>query len=124
MDDLNFEGTKKTPRIQFCADGKLSISGRSIPEDASKFFDALYVWIYEYCARPSENTMVDIQLEYFNSGSSKAVLHILRELVELRNKGHNVTLNWYYEEGDDDILERGQYIASILETKFNFIMVE
>jgi len=124
MDDLNFEGTKKTPNIQFCNDGKLSISWRSIPEDASKFFDGLYVWIYEYCASPSENTVVDIQLEYFNSGSSKAVLHILRELVELRNKGHNVVLNWYYEEGDDDILERGQYIASILETKFNFIMVE
>ena len=124
MDDLNFEGTKKTPNIQFCNDGKLSISGRSIPEDASKFFDGLYVWIYEYCARPSENTVVDIQLEYFNSGSSKAVLHILRELVVLRTKGHIVILNWYYEEGDDDILERGQYIASILETKFNFIMVE
>jgi hypothetical protein len=124
MDDLNFEGTKKTPRIQFFTDGKLSISGRSIPEDASKFFDALYVWVYEYCARPAENTNVEIQLEYFNSGSSKAVLHMLRELVELRNKGRNVVFNWYYEEGDDDILERGQYIASILETKFNFIMVE
>jgi hypothetical protein len=124
MDDLNFEGTKKTPRIQFFADGKLSISGRSIPEDASKFFDALYVWVYEYCTRPAKNTIVEIQLEYFNSGSSKAVLHMLRELVELRNKGQNVVLNWYYEEGDDDILERGQYIASILETKFNFIMVE
>jgi len=124
MDDLKFEGTKKTPHVNFCADGKLSLSGRSIPEDASKFFDSLYVWVYEYCAQPSENTTVDIQLEYFNSGSSKAVLHILRELVELKNKGNNVVLNWYYEDGDDDILERGQYISSILETNFNFIMVE
>ena len=124
MEDLIIEGTKRTPEISFCADGKLRIAGRSIPEDASKFFDSLYVWIYEYCAHPPENTVVDIQLEYFNSGSSKSVLHILRELVELRNKGHNVVLNWFYEEGDDDILERGQYYSSILETKFNFIIVE
>ena len=124
MEDLSFEGTKKTPQIHFCTDGKLSISGRSIPEDATKFFDSLYVWIHEYCAQPPKNTVVDVQLEYFNSGSSKAVLHMLRELVELKTKGLNVVLNWYYEEGDDDILERGQYIASILETKFNFIIVE
>lgn len=124
MEDLVIAGTKRTPEIGFYTDGKLRISGRSIPEDASKFFDSLYVWIYEFCARPPENTVVDIELEYFNSGSSKSVLHILRELVELRNKGHNVVFNWFYEVGDDDILERGQYYASILETKFNFIQSE
>jgi hypothetical protein len=124
MEDLIIEGTKKTPEIHFSTDGRIKISGRSIPEDASKFFDSLYVWIYEYCAHPADKTIVDIQLEYFNSGSSKSVLHILRELIEVKNKGYQVILNWYYEDGDDDILERGQYYSSILETHFNFILVE
>jgi hypothetical protein len=121
MDNLLIESTKKTPEVSFNMDGKIKISGRSIPEDATKFYDDLYEWIYHYCQNPPESTTVDIELEYFNSGSSKAILHILRGLVDISKKGHKLTINWYYEEGDDDIMERGEYYESILETKFNFI---
>ena len=121
MDNLLIESTKKTPEIVFNTDGRFRISGRSIPEDASKFYDDLFEWIYSYCKTPAESTTVDIELEYFNSGSSKALLHILRALAEIDRNGFKLTINWYYEEGDDDIMERGEYYESILEIKFNFI---
>ena len=121
MDNLLIENTKKTPRVSFNVDGRIKISGRSIPEDASKFYDALYVWISEYCRTPSEITTIDIELEYFNSGSSKSLLNILKELVNSLTNNYKLIINWYYEEGDDDILERGEYYESILDTKFNFI---
>ncbi len=124
MDNLLIESTKKTPEVSFNADGRIKISGRSIPEDATKFYDDLYEWVFYYCQNPPESTTVDIELEYFNSGSSKAILHILRALVDISKKGHKMTINWYYEEGDDDIMERGEYYESILETKFNFIETE
>jgi len=124
MDNLLIESTKKTPEVSFNVDGRIKISGRSIPEDATKFYDDLYEWIFYYCQNPSESTTIDIELEYFNSGSSKAILHILRALVDVAKKGHKITINWYYEEGDDDIMERGEYYESILETKFNFIETE
>jgi hypothetical protein len=124
MDNLLIESTKKTPEVFFSTDGRIKISGRSIPEDATKFYDDLYEWIYYYCLEPSDTTTVDIELEYFNSGSSKALLHILRALVDVSKHGHKLTINWYYEEGDDDIMERGEYYESILETKFNFIETE
>ncbi|MBN2480903.1 MAG: DUF1987 domain-containing protein [Bacteroidales bacterium] len=121
MENLLIESTKKTPEVSFNAEGKIRISGRSIPEDATKFYDDLFEWIYYFCQDPPESTTVDIELEYFNSGSSKALLHILRALREVVNKGNKLTINWYYEEGDDDIMERGEYYESILEIKFNFI---
>ncbi|UCH14949.1 MAG: DUF1987 domain-containing protein [Bacteroidales bacterium] len=124
MDNLLIESTKKTPEVSFNVDGRIKISGRSIPEDATKFYDDLYEWVFYYCQNPPESTTVDIELEYFNSGSSKAILHILRALVDIAKKGHKMTINWYYEEGDDDIMERGEYYESILETKFNFIETE
>lgn len=124
MDNLLIESTKKTPEVSFNVEGRIKISGRSIPEDATKFYDDLYEWIFHYCQNPPESTIVDIELEYFNSGSSKAILHILRALVDVAKKGHKITINWYYEEGDDDIMERGEYYESILETKFNFIETE
>ncbi len=121
MENLLIESTKKTPEIAFIADGRIRISGRSIPEDATRFYDDLFTWIYHFCQDPPESTTVDISLEYFNSGSSKALLHILRSLTEIVKKGKKLTINWYYEEGDDDIMERGEYYESILEVKFNFI---
>jgi hypothetical protein len=32
-------------------------------------------------------------------------------------------INWYYEEGDEDILEKGENISSVLDVTFNFIMI-
>lgn len=120
MNNLLIESTKKTPEVSFNADGRLKISGRSIPEDPTVFYDKLFEWIYFYCQEPSDITTLDIELEYFNSGSSKAILHILRALVDISKKGKRLSVNWYYEEGDDDIMERGEYYESILEFKFNF----
>jgi len=124
MDNLLIESTKKTPDVAFNMDGRMRISGRSIPEDASRFYDELFEWVNLYSQSPPESTTIDIELEYFNSGSSKALLHILRALTEIVKKGNKLTINWYYEEGDDDIMERGEYYESILEIKFNFIQTD
>ena len=121
MDNIFIERTGRTPEVQMDKTGKVKMSGRSIPEDPAKFYEPLYLWIYEYCFNPLPKTIIDIDLEYFNSGSFKCLLFMLKEFSELRNKGKEVIINWVYEEGDDDIRERGEYFESILETKINII---
>jgi hypothetical protein len=124
MENLLIASTKRTPEVNFSTDGRLKISGRSIPEDPNQFYDKLFEWVFYYCQEATPTTTIDIALEYFNSGSSKAILEILRALVDTAKKGKQISINWYYEEGDDDILERGEYYESILDVKFNFIETE
>ena len=124
METISLESTKKTPMVLLDPSGKIRIGGRSIPEDASKFFDGILNWILDYVNNPQDSTVIDIELEYFNSGSAKFVMQILRELSELIHNGKELKVNWYYEEGDDDILERGEYYASILDLEINFIETE
>jgi len=121
MELVTLESTKKTPNVLLDPSGRIRIGGRSIPEDASKFYDNILNWVLDYCHTPSDSTVVDIELEYFNSGSAKFVMQILRELSELLAEGKDLKVNWYYEEGDDDILERGEYYSSILDLEINFI---
>jgi hypothetical protein len=121
MELISLESTKKTPNVLLDPSGRIRIGGRSIPEDASKFYDNILNWVLDYCNTPSDHTVVDIELEYFNSGSAKFVMQILRELSELLTEGKELKVNWYYEEGDDDILERGEYYSSILDLEINFI---
>lgn len=124
MERVDIEGTKKTPAIVLDPKGVIKMSGRSIHEDPAKFFDPLVVWIENYCKSPQEVTTVEIKLEYFNSGSAKYILTILQLLHMLTEQELRLVVNWFYEEGDDDILERGEYYASILDTNFNFIEFE
>jgi len=52
------------------------------------------------------------------------MLRLLKKLKEVDNDGYDLKINWVYEEGDDDILERGEYYASILDLRINFIEIE
>ncbi len=104
--------------------GKFRIEGRSIPEDASLFYSSVLEWIGKYLIRNSQQTTIEIALEYLNSGTSKYILQILKMLNEYKPESHVLTVNWYYEVGDDDILERGEYYSSILEIDINFIETE
>lgn len=121
MENLTIKGTYRTPEVEFFNSGKLLIKGRSIPEDAGLFYNHLYSWIFRYCMSPCNETEVNLALEYMNSGSAKSVLQILRELVSISENGCELVINWYYESGDEDMLEKGEYFESILKHKFNFI---
>jgi len=124
IEPVYIEGTRKTPAISLDPKGTIKIEGRSIPEDASLFFEDLLAWVGEYIHLKKPETRVDFSFEYLNSGTSKVVLQVLTSLKDLKDQGLGVTVNWYYEEGDDDILERGEYYASILHMKINLIELE
>jgi len=120
MEPIYLDGTNRTPFVSLDPSGKFRIRGRSIHENPSKFFDPILDWVLAYLNDPRETTVFDIELEYFNSGSSRYILDILTLLME-RKADKKLIINWYFEDGDDDLLERGQYYESILNTKFNFI---
>ena len=124
MEKLEFQPTHKTPYVLLDPSGKIKFRGRSIPEDVSLFYEEILDWIINYSASPSQYTEVDIEMEYLNSGTSKYMLRLLKKLKEVDNNGYGLHINWVYEEGDDDILERGEYYASILNLKINFIEIE
>jgi hypothetical protein len=62
-----------------------------------------------------------MSLEYFNSASAKVFIHILQKITYVALRHKKFVFNWYYEDGDDDILERGEYFSSVLDVPFNFV---
>jgi len=121
MDRIEFQPTSKTPYVLLDPEGKITFRGRSIPEDVSIFYEQVVDWIRDYCSSPASLTSLEVEMEYLNSGTSKYMLKILKIIKELEDAGSDLSIKWIYEEGDDDILERGEYYASILDLKINFI---
>ena len=124
MEELRISPTKNTPEIILNPEGIIRIKGRSIHENVTDFFEPVEEWISDYINAPAEVTSVDLSLEYFNSASAKVFIHVLQKITYVTLKRKKFIFNWYYEEGDDDILERGEYFASVLDVKFNFIKVK
>lgn len=122
MEDINIQGTPKTPTVEFNAsNGTLLLKGRSIPENSIEFYRPLIDWIANYSKQPQAQTEVSIQLEYFNTSSSKCILDVFKKLETL---GENVSIKWYYEEDDEDMLEAGEDYDAIINIPFKMIEVE
>ena len=122
MEDLNLEGTAKTPTIDFKSNGELLIKGRSIPENSIEFYKPIIDWISDYGNSPQSDTSVNIQLEYFNTSSSKCILDVFKKLESLSDTA--VKIKWYYEEDDEDMLEAGEDYEAIIDLPFEMVEVE
>ncbi len=125
MDNLILEGSNKTPAINFKADtGILEIAGKSIPENSFGFYQPLFAWIDNYVLNPVAKTEIKISLEYFNTSSSKCLLDILRKLEALKkSEKSDVSVSWYYESDDEDMMEAGQDYDSLVDLTFNIIKI-
>ena len=124
MDTLSIEGTPKTPTVKFDASaGIVEIKGRSIPENSIEFYRQLVDWLEGYLKESPSQTQVNIQLEYFNTSSSKCILDVFKKLEAIHRVNQGVTINWFYDEEDEDMLEAGQDYESIIRIPFKMVEV-
>ena len=116
---INIKGTEDTPKVILdIKKEEFEISGRSLPEDAEKFYAPIQKWMEIYVKNPCLNTAFTINLEYFNSSSVKQILRILIKLEQIVKDGKKVKITWFHHE-DDELMEvRGQEIKSVLDVPF------
>ena len=119
METIKIQGTEDTPRIILDTEKDLlEISGRSLPEDVSAFYEPVLNWLNEYAENPNDKTIFNFKLTYFNTASSKLLLDILMKLEELHEKGNDVLIRWHYPEDDEDMEEAGEEYADIVDVPF------
>jgi hypothetical protein len=124
MEPIIIEGTPKTPSVKFDAsEGIFEIKGRSIPENSVEFYKPLNEWLDNYMQVPLDKTVVNIRLEYFNTSSSKCILDVFKRLEAIHKTKHDVEINWFYEEDDEDMLEAGEDYDSIIKVPFKMIEI-
>ncbi len=121
---IQLHATDKTPAILFDTQtGVFSITGKSLTENAYEFYKPLLELIEGYKKQPQFQTIINIQLEYFNTSSSKSMLDLLRSFETLKTSS-NIIVNWYYEADDDDMLEVGEDYQQIVDLTFKMIEVD
>jgi len=115
--------TKRTPEIILNPDGIIKIRGRSMIGNVSEFSKKIEDWVDKYIHDPADLTCIDFSLEYLNTNNIKFYISLLKKIETIKLKNKKYVINWYYEEGDEDIIEKGEYISSVLDVTFYFIMI-
>jgi len=122
MESITIPGTLKTPLITSDSEkGIIEIKGRSNPENSSQFYKPLIEWVEKYSANPNEKTVINIKLEHFNTSSSKCILDVFKKLEPIKKANGDISVNWYYEEDDEEMMEAGETYGTMTVIPFKLI---
>lgn len=112
-----------TPEYRLYPEGIIRITGRGINETKKEVSDKIMKWIDNYLLDPADVTYVIISFEYLNSSSTAILVSIIKKISGVRLMMKKAVIRWYYEEDDEDILERGEYISAAFNIPVEFIAV-
>lgn len=124
MNDIKIEKSAKTPEIiSNYKNGRIEISGRSIPENSIDFYKPLLDSLSEYAKNPHEKTELHVFLDYFNTSSSKCLLDVFKIIELIHQNNHQALIIWKYDEDDEDMQEAGEDYESIMNVPFQFVTI-
>ena len=119
------ERTDTSPQIDIDVDnGILEFIGRSLPHNSEQSYAQIYNWLDEYLEKPSEETTVNMHMDYLDTSSSRHLYNIFNRLNTAGETGNKVQVNWHFECGDEEMAETGKDYQSFFNMNFKFIEVE
>jgi len=119
MKDFINEGDKVTPKILL---SKLSnqfyIKGTSRPENPKEFYSGVFSWFSDYFENPNNETVFEVQLDYFNTSTSKVLLDLFEFFEEKVNDSINIKVIWQYKTDDEEMMEAGEELLDLVEIPY------
>jgi hypothetical protein len=122
MRRILFDETNNSPAVKIDEEkGFLEISGKSTLPDPVDFYSNLLKSILTYKQKSGGLRRMNVHLSYMNTGSSKWMYHIFKQLEKMSSYTETMEVNWYYEEDDEAMAETGKDYMSMLTIPFNMI---
>jgi hypothetical protein len=125
MESINIKQTETTPKIIFQpSDGLVEIRGDSFPENTFNFYKPLIENLEQYFQNPQDKTIINLELTYFNSSSSR-ILYNLFDILEDANKNCTIEINWLYDKDNENLEEAGEEFAEDFESlNINLVKID
>lgn len=107
--NLSLAATGSTPAVQ--ADwqqGVLSMVGESYPENTYEIFDEIISWVESYLGDCDRPLRVELQLNYLNTSSIRAMIDIFDRLQSAHEDGRDLSVSWLYDSRNPRSAEMGE----------------
>lgn len=113
---LSIAATNNSPMVRLDPEGTLIIQGRSYPGDASLFYKPIIEWVENF---NSPKLILEIRLEYITKSSSTQIYFLLKS-IKGNPKINEVSIKWFYEDDDEEMLDLGKEYESQICFPFEF----
>lgn len=121
MNRLIISEDKNTPEITLDPESlTFKFWGKSFPENSRKFYQPVLEWLENYSPGAGTRIEIGFYFSYLSSSSVIAVLEVLRRIAVWKKNGAVLTVNWNYDEDDEEIKRIGDDYMKILDLPFNF----
>jgi len=116
-------GTAVSPTIDFNPEnGRLQITGRSIPEHPVKFYQPIENWLNEFLSTEPQIVHLSIYMDYINTHSTECLLILLKRLQKymVNNPEKKVKVEWSLNAEDEDMQTLGEDLAELSKIPFYY----
>jgi hypothetical protein len=109
--------TPETPEIYFDLEkGVFNFTGRLIPTEVDEFWDPIFTLVKDI--KSNKQITFRFDLDYLNISSSKKLLYFFYLLDGLDIP---LSVEWLFEEGDEDMKEVGRDYEYMINIPFSFV---
>jgi hypothetical protein len=117
---IKLPATYNTPDVEIdIISGRIHISGICTPENPKGFFQPIFD-AFKQLLEEGRQVQINLDFEYFNTGSSRCILDLCRIADEL-DKSNRIQTNWYYAKDDLEMKEAGEMLSTICQFEFNLL---
>lgn len=130
MESLKIGKRDTTPELVFDIEEMVfSLEGECRPENVLTYFEPVMKWLDEFIDAVKSGVIKNkldfhFKLEYYNSSSSKFIFQIFKRFKIVESHGVDVTMYWFYDILDEDLLESGQEYEKILGLNFKYVALQ
>lgn len=115
MKTIDRPGSNLDPNIAFNPDeGKLTISGKSIPVNVDQLFKEVIIWLEEYAVSPKKETKLELNLQYMNGSTIRNLIEVLKILQRMSDQGEKVKVEWNMPANAEDMKDLGEHIFTTI----------
>jgi hypothetical protein len=121
---VKIEMSVDSPRIILDEENSVFIiEGPSYPADAVETYEPVIEWIQNSFYQTEKPLTCIFKFKIISSASRKMVCEILLALEKILVKSNNISIHWYYEKYDEDMMEVGEDFADNIEIPFRFFQM-
>jgi hypothetical protein len=125
MQEIYQSPSEDGPEINFNEKNKMfKISGNSYPENCEKIYEPVLHFIENYNIEENKTLNFHFHFNLINSTSTVYVAQMVVKIAQLVKKGLTVSIKWYYDVFDEELLDLGEKLASISKLPIEFISVD
>lgn len=130
MDILQISKTEFTPDVTFNqVTNEFLFEGVSRPENVAEFYSQIIDWVANYESLLYKNHVLGgkkyevriiFKFSYINSASAKMLYQFLESIRRINMMGYPISIDWHFEQDDDQMREDGEELSEAIDIPFNF----